>query len=236
MGAAGRVFRWLLRIYPPRYRRRFGDDAHATFVSAHARARSGGASSLLGFWRRNIADVVRSAVAEWKSELVGSWRSGARMRRGGFRVVVGVGGDVNVAVRALMRRPLLTGSIVVTLALGLGANAAVIALIDGVLLRPIRLPQADRVVSVYQALNEDTPFYATSYLTYSDLRDGSTRLAGLAAFDVMDVGLRAGEVTDRVPAALVTGNYFEVVGVGRADWPVDNLGGRAGESGRHGIK
>ncbi|MGH7500683.1 MAG: hypothetical protein ACREL7_02895 [Longimicrobiales bacterium] len=109
---------------------------------------------MLGFWRRNIVDVVRSAGAEWKSELVDSWRSRARVRRGGLRGVVGAGGDVKFAARWLVRRPLLTGSIVVTLALGLGANAAVFALIAGVLLRPIRLPQADRVVSVYQALNE----------------------------------------------------------------------------------
>src|SRR4030095_2635140 len=54
--------------------------------------------------------------------------------------------EIRLALRALIKRPLVTLSIVVTLALGLGANAAIFGVIDALVLRPFPMPDVDRLV------------------------------------------------------------------------------------------
>ena len=61
-----------------------------------------------------------------------------------------IGSEVRRAFRTLLQRPALTALIVVPLALGLGANAAIFALIDAVILRPFTIPGVDRVVMIAQ--------------------------------------------------------------------------------------
>ena len=62
--------------------------------------------------------------------------------------------DLRLAVRSLLRRPGFTVVAVLTVGLGIGANTAVFTLVDGVLLRPLPLPEPDELISL-QALGRD---------------------------------------------------------------------------------
>ncbi len=215
MMPATMLFRLWLALFPPRYRRRFADEALAGWERARSNASLGGRSALAAFWLHNSLDVVSAAGHEWLSVLrgpVAAPRAG-RLPGRGAGVLDGVSGDVRNAARTLARRPLLTGIIMLTLALGIGANAAVFSLLDAVLLHPLPVRDPATVVSVFQALNAHTPYFGTAYPTWQDLRRESKSLQDLAAFTVLDVGLRAGTASDRVAAGLVTGNYFAVLGV-----------------------
>lgn len=128
----------------------------------------------------------------------------------------GVWTDLRSAMRSLRRRPGIPAVVAGGLAAGLGATLAIVTLIDGVLLRPVTVPDADRVVRVFQALNERAPRMGTAYPTLMDYRAAAEGIEGPAGFMTLDVGLRFGAVTDRVSAGVVTGDYFDVVRVGAA--------------------
>src|SRR4030095_5891606 len=64
--------------------------------------------------------------------------------------------DLRYAVRALMRQPGFAAIVVITLAVGLGANAAVFGVVDALLLRPMPIPNIDRIVQIFAAKTSGT--------------------------------------------------------------------------------
>lgn len=120
--------------------------------------------------------------------------------------------NIALALRALFRTPFVTAVAILSLALGIGANAAVFGLIDALLLRPLPIERPDEVVAVYEALSS-SPHAPTAFPTYVDLRESSTSFDALAAFKNRSAGLRVGERTDRVTVGAVTGNYFRALGL-----------------------
>lgn len=216
---AARVHRWLLVLYPPAFRARFGAELEATFASAWRRARSRGGASAGRFLVVALIDVVVSAWGE------------RRERHGGRPPWGGTAQDLRHAVRGLRRRPGFAAAVIATLALGIGANAAVFSLVDAVLLDPVPVREPGSVVAVFEARNADH-YGATSWPTFTELREGARTLSGLAVSSEVDAGLRVGDVSDRVSAGVVSGNWFEVMGVvpqaGRLLLPADEENG-----GRH---
>ena len=138
------------------------------------------------------------------------------------------GYDVRYALRMLRHSPLFTAVTVTSLALGIGANTAIFTLADAILLRslPVRNPRE----LVVLASNPAEPSTGSSYPDYLYLRDHSRSYAGLIALwsgGVTRFGLPNASGTPRLAAlALVSGNYFEVLGVpsalGRNFNPSDN--------------
>ncbi|MEO7041167.1 MAG: ABC transporter permease [Gemmatimonadaceae bacterium] len=138
--------------------------------------------------------------------------------------VQGVRNDVVFAARQLARNPGFTVAAVVTLALGIGANALVFGFVNAVLLRPfpgVRSP--DRLISVGG--------YSVSYPSYRDFRDGTPALAGLAAFSDRGTAVSDGTRTIVASVGVVSGNYFNILGVmpsaGRLLTPADDEAGAA---------
>lgn len=133
--------------------------------------------------------------------------------------------DVRFALRAIRRGPAIAGAVIATLTVGIGATLAVFSLVDGVLLHPVPVPEPERVVRVFQALSETAPHGGTAFPTLADYREAGAGLEGPAGFSALDVGVRAGDVTDRVSAGLVTGDFFDVLRVpaelGRTLQPAD---------------
>jgi hypothetical protein len=119
------------------------------------------------------------------------------------------------ALRSLARSPRFALGVVGVLALGLGANTAVFTLVDAALFRPLPFPQADRLVRVYGSDAAGSTFNSLSYPYYRALRDGAESLSGLAAFaDDVRLDLASGDApAQRLSGSLVSGNYFEVLGV-----------------------
>lgn len=170
--------------------------------------------------RRAFGDVP--AVREWfrSTQPAPRWEHLAR--------------DFMLALRSMRREPWLAAFVVATLALGIGLNTAIFTVFYGLALRPLPLPDADRLVTVHQAI-AGMPYGAgfgdatmgdiggrprringstdmVSYPEYLDYREVDA-LSGLAAFASIGLTLD-GETPSAVTAMLVTCDYFRVLRAG----------------------
>ena len=118
-------------------------------------------------------------------------------------------GDVRFALRQLRRSPGFAIAAVLTLSLAIGANAVVFGVMDGLILRPLNLPQAE---SLYGTQYGSNPGWQ-SYPNYVDLRDRNRSFEDLAAFNFAFVGLDTGNDPSLATGYAATGNYFDVLRV-----------------------
>jgi len=128
--------------------------------------------------------------------------------------------DLRHAVRSLTKSPGFTVAVVLTLALGIGATTAIFSVVDAVLVKPFGLPDEGRLVTVWQDQSRrgGPQKEWTGRSVFSAWHDGGVRDAGggLEALSLItdwqpDVTL--GDRPEPVPAALVSSDYFDVVGV-----------------------
>jgi predicted permease len=118
--------------------------------------------------------------------------------------------DLRYAIRLLRKSPGFTIVAILTLALGIGANAVVFAILNALILRPLNVPHAESLYGIQHG-NEASSYQ--SYLDYLDLRDRNHSFDGLAAFNGAQAGLDTGENPSRVWLYEVSGNYFDVLGI-----------------------
>jgi predicted permease len=135
--------------------------------------------------------------------------------------------DFRYALRALRQTPAFTIVVVITLALGIGANTAIFSVVRGVLLKPLPHRDGDRLVYLRHSM--DGPGGANLAFSVPEVRDfrnGAQSLAGIAEFSSWTVALQGDEGAVRVNVGLVTGNYFAVMGLspvlGRLTEPSDD--------------
>jgi len=135
--------------------------------------------------------------------------------------------DIRYAVRALRRTPTYTAVVVITLGLGIGANTAIFSVIRGVLLKPLPHREGDRLVYLRQSI--DGPGGANILFSVPEVRDfraGVTALGGIAEYSPRSLILQRDEGAVRMNLGLVTGNFFEVMGLspilGRVTRPSDD--------------
>ncbi|HSA54597.1 MAG TPA: ABC transporter permease [Gemmatimonadaceae bacterium] len=135
--------------------------------------------------------------------------------------------DLRFAVRSLRHSPAFTAVVVLTLALGIGANTAIFSVVRGVLLKPLPHRDGDRLVYLRHSM--DGPGGANlnfSVPEVRDLRDGTTSFAGMAEYSSWGVTLQGSEGAESIAVGLVTGNYFDVMGLapvlGRVTGPADD--------------
>jgi putative ABC transport system permease protein len=122
--------------------------------------------------------------------------------------------EIRFALRALRRSPGFTLATLATLTLGIGVNTTIFTLIDGVLLRGLPgIADDGRLASLYGSEGEDSRLGVDSYADFRDLRERCRSFAGLAAYKHLAMDLAAGGTTERVTGALVTSDYFAVLGV-----------------------
>jgi predicted permease len=133
--------------------------------------------------------------------------------------------DIRFAFRRLLKSPGFTLVAMASLALGIGANTAIFSLVNTVLLRPLPAARPERLVSVSVSGRDDS-MLAFSYPTYLDFRDRNEVLSGLFAERLSPMSLSRGGNNQRIWGYLVTGNYFDVLGVkamrGRAFTPEED--------------
>jgi len=135
-------------------------------------------------------------------------------------MINGFAQDFRYALRQLGKTPGFAAVAIITLALGIGANTAIFSLLDQALLRTLPVKDTDRLV-VLQSVGSfngntssrtDENFYF-SYPMYRDLRDHNSVFSGLIATVWTQVGVQWRNQPELVAAELVSGNYFEVLGV-----------------------
>jgi predicted permease len=140
----------------------------------------------------------------------------------GTRYVEDLARDLRHAWRALIRKPAFLATAVLSLALGIGANTVVFGIVSAVVLNPLSVPDADRIVAVNGA--EGVP--SQSFPNYRDIRDRSTSFDELFAYRIAPMALQADGPAARAWGLLVTGNYFGALGLapaaGRLITPADD--------------
>jgi putative ABC transport system permease protein len=122
--------------------------------------------------------------------------------------------DVRYAVRTLFRNPGFTAIALLTFAVGIGVNTAVFSVFNGVLLRPLPYPGADRITMLWldnrpAGIKEDIG----SYPNYVDWRDQSQSYEHLAAFTRSNFTLTGSDEPERITGAQTTSSFFSVVGL-----------------------
>jgi predicted permease len=116
--------------------------------------------------------------------------------------------DIRVSLRGLRKSPGFLSIAVLTLALGIGANAVVFSVINAFILHPLNVPNAE---SLYQLERGKDKAGNHSYPDYLDLRDRNRTFDGLAAYDIAEAGLDTGKNPSRVWIVAASGNYFDVL-------------------------
>jgi hypothetical protein len=116
--------------------------------------------------------------------------------------------DVRFSIRVLRKSPGFAFVAVLTLALAIGANAVVFGILNGLILRPVDVPQPKSLYGIERS-DEDNP--VESYPDYVDLRDRNRSFESLAAYRISEAGLDTGENASRVFLFQVSGNYFDAL-------------------------
>jgi predicted permease len=200
--ATERLVRTLLWCYPPSFRRQHGDEILQFVRTA---ARDGASPAALA------SDLLRGAPGEWATLVRADSPRGEPMRN--------ILRDFRHASRLLAKSPGFTIASVLTLALGIGANTAMFTLADATLLRPVQVRNPHELV-VWS--------WSSSYPDFAEYAKRTDIFQGVVGFSSASrVNLAVDGVADLTPAAFVTGNAFEVLGVrvvhGRAILPSDDV-------------
>src|SRR5205823_3555596 len=125
---------------------------------------------------------------------------------------------VRFAVRLFAKHRMPALAVIVTLAAALGLNASVFAVADALVIRPFSFPDLDTLVLVSETQpdNRAAGVSLTSAPNFLDWRDQSRTLQPLSAVTIRDVELGARPDPERLRAAFVSANFFEVLGVAPA--------------------
>ena len=121
-------------------------------------------------------------------------------------------GQLRQATRQMRARPGLWLAIILTLALGIGANTAVFSVVNRMLLQPLGFKDADRLVMVYNTYpNNDLKFAGTSVPDYLDRKEGAPAFAAIAMLSQDFLSLNRGDTPERLLATRTTPSLFTVL-------------------------
>ena len=121
--------------------------------------------------------------------------------------------DIRLAVRSLLRRPLFAAGVLLTLALGIGANTAIFSVVDGVLLRPLPYKDADRLVLIWSRWNNFEKTWVSDWEYFQYQAEGRLFKDAAAWETDGNVSLTGDQGPESVAAARITHNLFDVLGV-----------------------
>jgi len=117
--------------------------------------------------------------------------------------------DVKYALRQLAKSPGFVVTAIITLALGIGANAVVFSVMNALVLRPLDLPGGENLYLVQRF-----QYASQSYPDYKDLRDRNRSFDGMISYDIVGpVGVASGGASTTAWPYMASGNYFDVLGV-----------------------
>lgn len=230
LGVAALALRAATRTYPARFRRQFATEMQWAFEARCTDSwQQRGALGLSSAISRSLVDVVRAGLGERFA------RRGASSNRSMPRrdpqepgnLINSTLQDVRFAIRLLRKNPGFTLVAVLTLALGIGANTAIFTLIDALIGRPLPGIEAPENLFAMYTSDDGGSAGVSAYADYRDFAEQLETVAGLAAYKPREANLSADGTTEQISSMMVTGNYFEVLGVaptlGRVIGPADDV-------------
>jgi predicted permease len=203
---AERLFRAALRVLPADMRERDGAEIEALFAHESEAARASGVPRHLAFVIGAVWDILRRAPYE-------HWRRRGR-RRNEDSTMRSFIADLRFAFRSFGRQPGATALIVLTLTLGVAANTAVFAIVDGLFLRPFPFPEPGRLVY----LNERAPtwnleFTGINYPDFHTWRERASTFESIALWAETSVNLADASGAERVQGLAVTYDFPKTLGI-----------------------
>jgi len=191
-----RFYELLVRLYPAEFRTHYGramrDFHRDRFLLA---AKNGESIAML--WVRTIADALSSAVAEHLRSFVSGGGALDTLRQ-----------DLAVATRGMLHRPRFALLVIGTVALGVGANAAIFSVVSGILLRPLPYPREEQLFS----FGHEPPQWLTSEPDFIDYQRQMKSISGLAAYSQRVATLSAADRPGRAGVARGSEGFFDVLG------------------------
>lgn len=211
------LFGWALLALPEPYRhdvRREMEETFELLLDAHT-AREG-VRGIIAVLVRSAIDVVWVGITERRSPTrhrgtptKGHTRDGeGRMRK----LVGGLWFDLRYAGRALARQPAVTAVAVAMLAIGIGGTTSMYTLVHRLLLAPLPGIEAPSELVALGIDGPDRVFGTFPFPTYSEIRDLDA-FDGVVAASSLTLDYRDGDAAEPMPGRIVSGNFFEVLGV-----------------------
>ncbi len=201
------LYRRFLRLYPRAFRERYEADLLFVFDERRREPRfRGGVGGARLVWFLLSDFMISMAMA----------RSPRHHKRAGM-TMSNVLQDLRYSVRMLTKSPLFTAAAVITLALGIGLNAATFSTVNGILLRPLPgTAEPERLVQLYRAW-PGLEYGSTSIPHYQDLRDRTGDVfENVAAWYISAMSLSVEGRSERIMGLLVSANFFQTYGVSPA--------------------
>jgi putative ABC transport system permease protein len=211
------TYRWsramyhrLLRAYPIEFRAHFRTDMEADFAEMLA------SLGRIAAWRRVLRDWVQS---------VSSTRAHSREKRRRVRAIAYRGEprmssllfDVRHVLRGLVKTPVFSIVVVVTLALGIGANGAIFSLVNAVLLRPLGYNAPERLMLIHETIPESkVPRFGVSPADYLDIVQYQTSFDLIGIYRTRRLELSGTADPEQIVTAQMTPSVFSILGVAPA--------------------
>ncbi len=120
--------------------------------------------------------------------------------------------DIRYALRMLLKFPVFSAIVIVTLALGIGANTALFSVVNGVLLNPLPYPHASQLVALYEK-NAGMIRAPISYLNFLDWQRATRTFSSLAIYRHEDYNLTGRGQPERVNGLMVSASFFPTLGI-----------------------
>jgi predicted permease len=150
----------------------------------------------------------------------------ASHRRGWLEWWADLQRDISLGARSMRRQPATTAAIVITLALGIGANGAIYTVLQAALLAPLPYHRADRLVHIWQTHAPVHDRTEASFPDFVDWRAGTRALSQLEGYDPTNVTIVGGDRPDMIRGGRVSAGFFSLLGVtpvlGRTFTPRDD--------------
>ena len=221
-----RLYTAALWLYPRRQRRRFGDEMMLMLEESWRVERLGGSGGAWGFWSAAFRDLLRNALLL----RVASGRIRNRKQRPALPsrlphsedrssatrsevLLENALQDLRYALRTLRRAPGFAAAVVLTLALGIGANAAIFSVLDAVVLAPFPYPAAEQLVNVWTRYPEQgIDIFPVSRAEFVDYRAASELFEAMFAYRARNVTLTGTGTPQRIAAAEASADIWKVLG------------------------
>jgi macrolide transport system ATP-binding/permease protein len=137
--------------------------------------------------------------------------------------------DLRYTGKWLLRSPAFTAVAIASLAIGIGFNTALFSMIDALLLRPLPIAHPEQVVDVFTRGSDGDTYATNSYPDFLDFRAQNQVFTGMLGYSPAIAAMKIGEQSRMALGEVVTGNYFQLLGVrasiGRTLLPEDDTPG-----------
>src|SRR6478609_7888838 len=122
--------------------------------------------------------------------------------------------DVRFGIRLLRRRPVFALAVVLLLGIGIGANTLIFSFVDTLLLRPLPVKGAERLVRLVEVHPTGFVTWDLPYVLYEQLAAESSSMSEALCQGDIDVAFEDGAATERIRINAVSGNFFSALGIG----------------------